>query len=306
MRLSHFAITSAAVGIFALAAAVPAQAQHRGGGGHGGGAVVGRSAAPRSFAPRVSSAPRLGPSRIVGRPAFAAPRFAATRALGPRAFVGARPSAFAARGVVGARGFAPRGFAPRVIGPRVIVSPYRFARPFYAFRPRFSVGFGLWVGFPVAYPYYGYGYPYPYPYPYSAYPYPYPYPPYAYGAPSYGYPASGYGYPASSYGYPASTNGYPAQYPQSPSAYPPQGSVGVQPGGDSGGVSFEITPSTARVIVDGTEVGSVAEFSPTTMPLTLVPGRHHIELRAAGYRTMEFDAEIVPGQVIPYRGDMQR
>jgi PEGA domain len=70
-------------------------------------------------------------------------------------------------------------------------------------------------------------------------------------------------------------------------------------------VSFEITPSTATVYVDGTSVGSVAEFSPTAMPLTLTPGRHRIELRAAGYQTMSFDAEIVVGQVIPYRGEMQ-
>ena len=86
--------------------------------------------------------------------------------------------------------------------------------------------------------------------------------------------------------------------------YPSQGSAAAQRQ-DAGGVSFEITPSTARVIVDGTEVGSVAEFSPTSTPLTLTLGRHHIELRAAGYQTMAFDAEILAGQVIPYRGEMQ-
>ena len=58
------------------------------------------------------------------------------------------------------------------------------------------------------------------------------------------------------------------------------------------------------MIVDGTEVGSVANYTDAT-PLTLTLGRHHIELRAAGYQTMAFDAEIVAGQVIPYRGDMQ-
>ena len=327
MALSRLVFTSAAAGLFALAAAVPAHAQHRGG-ARAGGAASGRSAgsravAPRAvFAPRGGIAPRVGPSRIISRPGFAAPRFAATRAVGPRSVVVGRPGAFAARGVIGPRGFGPRGFAPRFVGPRVIVSPYRFARPFYAFRPRFSVGFGLWVGFPVSYPYYYGGYPYPYPYPYGSYPYPYPYPypPYAYGAPSYGYPASTYGYPPSTYGYPPSSSGYPVeqyppqgqypqgQYPQGqyPQAqYPPSGSVNAQPGRDAGGVSFEISPSTARVIVDGTDVGTVAEFAPTTMPLTLVPGRHHIELRAAGYQTMSFDAEILTGQVIPYRGDMQ-
>ena len=232
---------------------------------------------------------RVGPSRFA-TPAFAPPRIGATRFAGPRTFgVGPRPT-FASRGVIATRGFAgPRGFAPRVLGPRIIVSPFRFSRPFYAFRPRFSLGFGLWVGFPVAYPYYyGYpnAYPYAYPYPYAnAYPYPY----------SYSY--STYGYPDPSYSYPATT--YPAQ------TYPPSGSVGVQQGQNSGGVSFDITPNAAGVYVDSIYVGTAAEFSPTTMPLTLTPGRHHIELRVAGYQTMAFDTEVVAGQVIPYRGEMQ-
>jgi len=165
--------------------------------------------------------------------------------------------------------------APRVIGPRVIVAPFRFTRPFFVFRPRFSLAFGLWAGFPVAYPYY-YGYPYAYPYPYG-YSYPYPYPAYSY-----------------------QTSTYPAP------AYPPSGSLGVQPSQTAfGGVSFDIMPNTAGVYVDGTYVGTVAEFSPSSQPLTLTPGRHHIEVRAAGYQTMAFDTEIVVGQVIPYQGEMQ-
>src|SRR4029077_18900166 len=164
--------------------------------------------------------------------------------------------------------------------------------------------FGLWDGFPVAYPYY-YDYPYSYGYPYAYPPYPYPY------AGAYAYPSAAYGYPDPSYGYPSTypaqnypTQSYPAQ-PYPAQTYPPSGSIGAQPGQDSGGVSFEISPNTARVIVDGTDVGTVAEFSPTSMPLTLAAGRHHVELRVAGYQTMSFDAEIVAGQVIPYRGAMQ-
>ena len=40
-----------------------------------------------------------------------------------------------------------------------------YYRPYYAFRPRLSLGFGLWAGYPVAYPsyYYPYGYAAPYP-----------------------------------------------------------------------------------------------------------------------------------------------
>jgi hypothetical protein len=187
------------------------------------------------------------------------------------------------------RGGAPRGgvFAPyRYYRP----SYYRpsYYRPYYAFRPRFSLGFGLWVGYPIPYPYY-YGYGYPYPYPYS-YPYPYPY---AYG--SY-YPAPSYGYPA--YGYPA-----PSAAPGYPPASAP-GSVAVQPGDASAGVSFEITPTTAEIYVDGTYAGRVAEHGPMSEPLGLAPGRHRIEVRAPGYQTLVFDAEVAAGQVTPYRGTM--
>ena len=316
MRLSK-PLFMMAIATVALLVAAPARAQHRGSGGRAAGSAGARASAPRAvapgavFAPRGGVAPRFGSARFA-RPSIAGPRFSAARGIAPRSFVGGARPAFAQRGVIAARGFGgPRGFAPRFIGPRIIVSPFRFARPFYAFRPRLSVGFGLWVGFPVAYPYYGYPYAYGYPYPYAAYPYPYG------SAYPYGYPAGTYGYPDPAYGYPSSTypaqpypsqsypsQAYPAQtYPAQ--GYPPSGSIEAQPGRDSGGVSFEISPNTARVIVNGTDVGTVAEFSPTSMPLTLPPGRHHIELRVAGYQTMSFDAEIVAGQVIPYRGDMQ-
>jgi hypothetical protein len=181
-----------------------------------------------------------------------------------------------------------------VIGPRGVgIAPVRFFRPYYEFRPRLSLGFGLWAGFPITYydPFYT---PYYYP---GAYSYPYPsYPAYDYPAPATGYPT----YPAS--GYPSST------YP--PSASPaPAGSVSVQPGHDqanTGGVSFEITPSTAQIFVDDSYVGTVGEFVATTQPLGLTSGRHRIEIRAPGYQTMSFDADIVAGQVIPYQGVMQR
>jgi hypothetical protein len=295
MRLSNCFILSAAVGALALAA-VPARAQHRGGGRPGGapmGRAVSRAAAPRMVAPRpvftsrAALGPRFGGPRVFS-PGFAASRPFASgvspfRVAGPRSGFG--QTTFAARRVIAPRGFAgPRGFAPRFIGPRIVVSPFRFSRPFFAFRPRFRIGVGLWVGFPVGYPFYGYPYAYPYAYPYPyAYSYPYPYPAYGYPNPEYGYPAAGY-----------PTQNYPA------------GSVEAQQQTqNSGGVSFEITPNTAGVYVDGTYVGTVAEFSPTAMPLTLALGRHHIELRVAGYQTMAFDTEIVAGQVIPYRGEMQ-
>lgn len=172
-----------------------------------------------------------------------------------------------------------------------------FYRPYYSFWPRVSIGFGLWAGYPVAYPYY-----YDSPYRYDD--------PYAYGgvAPSYSYPAQPYQaqpYSAQPYGAPNQSSAYP------PSSYPaqrPAPSVGVQRGGQQseGGISFEITPENAAVFVDGTYMGTAGEFGPDARPLDLRGGRHHVEVRASGYRTMTFDADVQPGQVIPYQGTLQR
>jgi hypothetical protein len=152
-----------------------------------------------------------------------------------------------------------------------------------------SLGFGLWVGYPVPYPY-AYADPYSYSYPY-AYPYPYPYAypnPYPYQYPSYGYPP-----PAS----------YPTSYPAS--SYPPA-TIEARPGAvASGGISLEITPGNAQVFVDDAYVGIVTTFGPASAPLTLAPGRHRVEVRAAGYQTLEFDVDVTVGEVIPYRGEMQ-
>ena len=83
----------------------------------------------------------------------------------------------------------------------------------------------------------------------------------------------------------------------------------MQPGStnqNSGGLSFEITPTDAEVVVDGRVVGTVSQFTPTSQPLGLAAGRHRIELRANGYQTISFDTDIIAGQVIPYQGTMQR
>jgi hypothetical protein len=250
--------------------AVPqAYAQHRGGsGGHGGGGTVGRSASRTMSSNRQTVAPRVL-SSVRAAPAYQS----------------------GSRGVV-----AGRSVSRVVVGGRVAVGPGgRFYAPYYAFRPRLRLGFGIFVGFPVSYPYYAYDpyyYPYGYAYPYPAYGYPsYPYPPSSYPA----YPPSNYpAYPSTAY---PSTN-YPSTAPNSVSAQP--GSA------NTGGVSFEITPSTAVVMADGGYVGTVGQFTPTTQPLALAPGRHHLEIRAPGYQTMAFDADIVAGQVIPYQGTLEQ
>jgi len=76
--------------------------------------------------------------------------------------------------------------------------------------------------------------------------------------------------------------------------------------GNLGGMSFEITPSDAQIFIDGNAVGTVGQFTPSSQPLGVPAGRHRIEIRAPGYKTMSFDADIVAGQVIPYQGQMER
>jgi len=263
MALSKTLVVVVALSLVGVSSAY---AQRRGGGGASRGGA--RMAAPRGYA---------APRGLGGSPrGFAG---------GVRAFAPSRIYGGGVRGFGGGRVVAPRIAGPRVIGPRVGGS-FRFYRPYYTFRPRFSLGFGLWVGFPIAYPYY-YGYygPYDY-YPYGYYGYPY-----AYSYPS-AYPP--YGYPS----YPAANTARDVR-PYGPSSV-------RQSQSSAGGISFEVTPNTAEVYVDGSFVGTVGQFTPTTQPLGLTPGRHRIEIRAAGLRSLDFEENIVAGEVIPYQGTLER
>ena len=196
----------------------------------------------------------------------------ASRSSAPRSFSGGR--SFASPRVLGS----PRGLqAPRAAfavrsyaAPRVLGPVRAFAAPYYVFRPRTALSFGLVVGYPVSYPYY-YAPAYVGPYPY-AYPYPYTsvYPtPYSNVAP---YPAA-----------------------PSPDAF-----------GESGGLSFDIAPGNAQVVIDGQVAGVVSSFSPTSQPLTLPPGHHRLEIRAPGYRSVVDDVDITSGEIIPFHGKLQR
>jgi PEGA domain len=146
-----------------------------------------------------------------------------------------------------------------------------------------NVGFGLWAGLPWAwgwgwgggYPYYGYGYG--------------------------GYPYYGYGY--DSY--------YPYDYPYD--AYSSSGILDDSTAGTSGvdvnvgGLIFDVTPDSAQLYIDGNPVGTVSQFAAANQqPLQLAPGRHHVEIRAAGYHTVSFDADVTAGQVIPYQGTLEQ
>jgi hypothetical protein len=137
--------------------------------------------------------------------------------------------------------------------------PYYFSRPYYGFRPHLSIGFGVWLGVSVPYPWAYFG----------------TYMPRVYGSYGQGY--------------------YGRTY------------VGVAPAVQLyGGVSFDIQPADADLFVDGEYVGSVGTFTPYGEPLTLYPGVHRIAIVRQGFRTMEFEVAVQPGQVIPYRGMLAR
>ena len=102
------------------------------------------------------------------------------------------------------------------------------------------------------------------------------------------------GYPIAypySYGYPTYVYGAPANYQIVQGSY--------------GGVSFDVTPDTASVVVDGSLVGSARDFGPLRQPLTLMPGRHHVELQDADSEPLAFDVDVVAGEVVPFRGTLQ-
>jgi hypothetical protein len=146
-----------------------------------------------------------------------------------------------------------------------VIRPFR--GPFFDFRPRFDLGFGLFVGYPVAYPW-DYLAPYPYGYPYYVDPY-----------------------------------GAPLAYDD-----PDDSGTASTPSAEQrnyGGISFDIAPGDAAVFVDGANVGMAQTFSPSSAPLTLAPGPHHVVVEKPGYQSMEFDANVTQGQVIPYKGAMR-
>jgi hypothetical protein len=221
---------------------------------------------------QVHSAPRAE-NRAEGR---AVPRTAPPAAVAPRAEV-ARPQVVRPE-VVRPNVTRPAVVAPNVARPYVTTphvahpyyapnyaphyaphyyAPYHYyARPYYSgpyvYRPHFSIGFGIWAGYPVPY----------------SYAYPYPVPVYGYGAPT--------------------------------------GTVNVGPSSTQyGGVALEITPGEASVYVDGGYAGLVRDFDGTKQTLTLAAGHHRIDINAQGFEPMSFEVDTVPGQIVPYRGDLQ-
>jgi hypothetical protein len=171
-----------------------------------------------------------------------------------------------------------------VSSPRPLVRHHRRHR--VDFKPRFKVGSGIVVGYPVLYPY------------------AYPYDPFS---PS--YPVT-----------PPSPNTY--SNAPSPNTYsnvdslPNSGNVSAvsrlpaaitcEAAAPCGGISFDISPASAQVYVDGVFAGIVEDFDASSEPLVLAPGNHYVEIRRPGYRTVSFDVTIAPGEITPYQGTLER
>lgn len=103
-------------------------------------------------------------------------------------------------------------------------------------------------------------------------------------------------------------SGYPVPYTWAYPTYipaygyaPPVGVVVPGPA-TYGGVVFDVTPVDAEVWVDGEYAGTTTMFDGSQEPMSLAAGRHTIELRAPGCLPLVFAVNVLPGQVIPYRG----
>jgi hypothetical protein len=115
--------------------------------------VESRQETPRAQQPRPAETPRAQQPRVVETPRADNRRFDDRRGDDRRNEVGRavpRREVIVPRGNVYAPRYAPR-YSPRYNTPRSYYRPY-------VFRPRFSIGFGIYSGYPVPYTY---SYPYP-------------------------------------------------------------------------------------------------------------------------------------------------
>ena len=61
-------------------------------------------------------------------------------------------------------------------------------------------------------------------------------------------------------------------------------------------LKITVQPSRAAVFVDGSYAGHAGEMGGAVHSLLLSPGKHHIKVELAGYRTFETDVNLVAGQ----------
>jgi hypothetical protein len=75
-------------------------------------------------------------------------------------------------------------------------------------------------------------------------------------------------------------------------------------GYDMGAVRLKVKPRDAEVYVDGYFAGSVDDFDGVFQSLKLDTGGYRIEIRKAGFETLQFDVHVQPDRTITYRGEM--
>ncbi len=117
---------------------------------------------------------------------------------------------------------------------------------------------------------------------------------YGYG---HGYGHGGYGYGGYGHGYGYGGYGY--------GGYGPYG-YGYS---NDGSVRIEVSPKESReeiqVFVDGGHAGVVNDFDGFFQRLHLSLGKHDVELRLEGYKTMRMAMVLSPGKTYHIRGQME-
>ena len=278
MKITSLLKSGAVLATIALVATpAAAQERERGRGRSSDGQAVqrGRGAESRSATAPRAQAPSAETPRRNEAPQAESGRRAETERVESRALPESRGSTESrregpSRNAYGRDGYARAVPRPQVIAPRierpVIVAPRVYSpRYYYGGYYGYRPGYRPYAFRPWSRLSFGLFLGYPVQYVYS---YPYPVPVYGYGAPS-----------APVYITPNSTT--------------------------YGGITLEISPSDAEVFVDGEYVGQVRDFDGVGAPLNVTAGRHRLELNARGYEPLSIDVDVTPGQLVPYRGDMQ-
>jgi hypothetical protein len=284
------ALVASVIVVVALAvpSAVEAQAQRRGGSdsgsssGDGGGSRGGDSGGGSVAMPRSSRQPSSAPAPVVRerptRPASVGG--AATRPSGSRPATGPDGRVSPA-----ARSMSPDSAATRVRNPqggRGVAQPRTNVPP--PLRPSWD-RWNRWS------PWYGYGYGYSYGYGPGYYGHVV-YNPWVYGG-------------SSMWGWNRYAWHDPFLYdPYGYAGYPYYWSTGIDVDDDddrdqgvpSGSLRLRVSPSHARVYIDGALAGVASEFGGLSNHLALPAGPHEIELRAEGYVTFSGQVDVRAGR----------
>ncbi len=64
-------------------------------------------------------------------------------------------------------------------------------------------------------------------------------------------------------------------------------------------------PKLEKVFVNGNYAGTVDDYNGFFQELHLRPGQYRMEIRASGFKPLDFNVMIPPGKTITYRGDLQ-